>query len=177
MKRASIGPIVFAVPTGKWHRPVRAERLVTRTDEPDSLARVPRPHQRRRHRLPKREYAVPILPSRDLRETLAFFERLGFQNQAFPPEVRDYIILARGRIQLHLLAAPTTDPLANTASCYVFVADADRVNADWREIGVAADPDTGSRLEAPMNTDYGMREFVVIDPSGNHVRVGSVLTQ
>ena len=55
--------------------------------------------------------------------------------------------------------------------------DADRVYAEWQEIGVASDSDTGSRLEAPMNTDYRMREFAVVDPNGNLVRVGSALAR
>jgi hypothetical protein len=33
------------------------------------------------------ERAVPILPSRDLEETLAFLERRGFQNAGAPPSV------------------------------------------------------------------------------------------
>jgi hypothetical protein len=28
---------------------------------------------------------------------------------------------------------------------------------------------------APVDTDYGLREFAVVDPSGNLVRVGSPL--
>ena len=32
------------------------------------------------------EFAVPILPSKNLRETLAFYERLGFENRGAPPE-------------------------------------------------------------------------------------------
>jgi hypothetical protein len=32
------------------------------------------------------EYAVPVLSSRDLRETLAFYERLGFENRARRPK-------------------------------------------------------------------------------------------
>jgi hypothetical protein len=39
------------------------------------------------------EYAVPILPSRNLRETLEFYERLGFENRGMPPEEWDYMIL------------------------------------------------------------------------------------
>ncbi|WP_269142658.1 hypothetical protein [Georgenia yuyongxinii] len=35
------------------------------------------------------------------------------------------------------------------------------------------DPATGSRLVAPTDTDYGMREFAVVDLSGNLMRVGS----
>ena len=37
------------------------------------------------------ELAVPILPSRDLRETLSFYERLGFENRGADPEVWDYL--------------------------------------------------------------------------------------
>jgi hypothetical protein len=71
------------------------------------------------------EYAVPILPSRNLRETLAFYERLGFENRGAPPEEWDYMILGRGGVELHFFAAPDTDPLTTSASCYVFVPDAE----------------------------------------------------
>ena len=41
-------------------------------------------------------------------------------------------------------------------------------------IGVATDPKTGSRLQGPpVDTDYRMREFALVDPSGNLIRVGS----
>jgi catechol 2,3-dioxygenase-like lactoylglutathione lyase family enzyme len=122
-----------------------------------------------------REYAVPILPSRDLRETLAFYERLGFQNRGAPPEEWDYLILGRGGIELHFIAAPDVDPLTTAASCFVYVDDADQLHQEWEQVGIAEDTETGSRLETPMDTDYGMREFAVVDKSGNLVRVGSPL--
>ena len=34
-------------------------------------------------------------------------------------------------------------------------------------------PETGSRLMPPWDTDYGLREFAVVDPSGNLLRIGS----
>jgi catechol 2,3-dioxygenase-like lactoylglutathione lyase family enzyme len=119
------------------------------------------------------EYAVPILPSRNLRETLAFYERLGFENRSTPPEEWDYMILGRGGVELHFIAAPDTDPLTTSASCYVFVPDADALHDEWKQIGVPHDRTTGSRLEAPMDTDYGMREFALVEGSGNLVRIGS----
>ena len=82
------------------------------------------------------ERAVPILPSRDLRETLVFYERLGFENR---------------------------------------VDDADALHDEWHAVGVPRDPATGSRLVPPVDTDYGLREFALVDPSGNLVRVGSPL--
>ena len=122
------------------------------------------------------EHAVPILPSRDLRETLAFYERLGFVNLGAPPEEWDYLILGRGGLMLHFIAAPDVDPASTAGSCFAYVDYADEVYALWRAAGVGAPPDpAGSRLVPPVDTDYGMREFAVVDPSGNLVRVGSQL--
>ena len=118
---------------------------------------------------------MPILPSRNLRETLAFYERLGFKNRGAPPEEWDYLIVGRDRADLHFYAAPDTDPLTTAASCFVFVDDADGLHAEWERIGVPVDPATGSRLVAPVDTDYRMREFALVDPSGNLIRIGSAL--
>ena len=122
------------------------------------------------------ESAVPILPSRDLDDTLRFYERLGFRNQGAPPDVWDYLIIGRGGIELHFFAMPEVDPLTTYSSCYLRVRDADALHAEWSAVGVPTDPATGSRLIAPMDTDYGMREFALVDRSGNLLRVGSPLS-
>ncbi|HEY0416859.1 MAG TPA: VOC family protein [Gaiellaceae bacterium] len=119
------------------------------------------------------EYAVPIMPSRDLHATLAFYTRLGFESIGAPPEQWGYVILRRGGVQLHFYADPDVDPLTTDHSCYVYVEDADALHAEWDRIGVATDRATGSRLQAPSSTDYGLREFALVDPSGNLLRVGS----
>lgn len=120
------------------------------------------------------EHTVPILPSRDLRESLSFYEALGFQNRGAPPEDWDYLIVGRGGLELHFCAAAGTDPLSTSASCYAFVDDADSLYEQWANV-VLLDQATGSRLVPPVDTDYGMRELAVIDRSGNLVRVGSTL--
>jgi catechol 2,3-dioxygenase-like lactoylglutathione lyase family enzyme len=119
------------------------------------------------------ESAVPILPSKNLRETLAFYERLGFENRGAPPEQWDYLIIGRGGIELQFYGDPNVDPLTTAAMCYVRVDDADAVHAEWESTGVPRDDATGSRLDAPTLTFYGMREFALVDPSGNLLRVGS----
>lgn len=121
------------------------------------------------------EYAVPILPSRDLRETLDFYLRLGFENRGAPPEEWNYLILGRGGVELHFYGNTGVDPLTTAASCYLRVADADALHDEWERIGIRHDHATGSRLVAPVDTDYRMREFALVDPSGNLVRVGSPL--
>ncbi|MDF1605758.1 VOC family protein [Nocardioides sp. YIM 152315] len=122
------------------------------------------------------ESSVPILPSRDLRETLAFYEALGFDNRGAPPEEWDYLILARGDLWLHFFSMPEVDPLSTAASCYLYVDDADALHSAWAE-AVVPDPPTGSRVVPPTTTDYGMREFAVVDRSGNLVRVGTQVDQ
>jgi hypothetical protein len=120
------------------------------------------------------EYAVPIMPSRNLRESLEFYERLGFEMRGAPPETYGYLIIGRGPImELHFWESPEVDPLTTDHSCYIRVADADALYAEWEAVGVSADPSTGSRLMPPGDTDYGMREFALVDKSGNLVRVGS----
>jgi catechol 2,3-dioxygenase-like lactoylglutathione lyase family enzyme len=121
------------------------------------------------------EHAVPILPSRDLHETLEFYVRLGFENRGAPAEEWNYLIIGRGTIDLHFIADPTVDPFTTAGSCYLYVADADALHDEWQRVGVKTDDTTGSRLDLPMDTDYGMREFALVDPSGNLLRAGSPL--
>jgi hypothetical protein len=98
---------------------------------------------------------------------------LGFESRGAPPETYGYIIVGRGTIELHFWEAPDVDPLTTDHSCYVRVANADALHAEWERIGVASDPKTGSRLMPPVDTDYGIREFALVDKSGNLLRIGS----
>lgn len=118
------------------------------------------------------ERSVPILPSRNLRESLSFYGELGFENRGMPPEEWDYLILGRGGIEIHFYPAPDVDPLKTAACCYAFVGDAQALYDEWANV-VVPDTSTGSRLIPPMDTDYGMREFGLVDRSGNLVRIGS----
>jgi catechol 2,3-dioxygenase-like lactoylglutathione lyase family enzyme len=120
------------------------------------------------------EHSVPILPSRNLRESLEFYERLGFENRGAPPEEWDYLILGRGGIELHFFPDPDVDPLTTASSCYAFVDDAQALYETWAT-AIVPDKASGSRIISPQNTDYGMREFAVVDRSGNLLRVGSPL--
>jgi hypothetical protein len=84
------------------------------------------------------------------------------------------LIIRRGSLQLHFHGDPQVDPLTTSSSCYVYTEDADALYDKWDAIGVATDPKIGSRLQGPaVDTDYGMREFALVDPSGNLTRVGS----
>jgi hypothetical protein len=118
------------------------------------------------------ERTVPILPSRNLRETLALYEALGFENRGAPPEKWNYLIIGRGELYLHFFLDPDVDPLTTSSGCYAYVDDADALYQEWAE-RVTPDPPTGSRIVPPFDTDYGLREFAVVDRSGNLIRIGS----
>ncbi|MDW4572109.1 VOC family protein [Microbacterium sp. M3] len=120
------------------------------------------------------ERAVPILLSRDLGETLRFYERLGFENRGAPPEEWGYLIIGRGTAELHFSEDPSVDPLSTASMCYLYVDDAQRLFEEWTGL-VEPDRTSGSRVEPPVDTEYGMREFAVVDRNGNLLRIGSPL--
>ena len=112
-------------------------------------------------------------PSRDLHATLAFYERLGFENAGAPPDQSNYKIIRRNGAELHFYLDSTVDPLTTPFSCHVYTKDADALYVEWETLGLPTDPTTGSRLHPVSATDYGMRQFGVIDPNGNQVSFGS----
>jgi uncharacterized protein (TIGR02246 family) len=94
--------------------------------------------------------AIPILPAVDLRGTRAFFERLGFTAGYWS----------------HAQLAPSD----NYAGCYWRVKDADALYAEYAALGL---PASGTpSLSAIEDKPWGMREFALVDPSSNLIRVG-----
>jgi uncharacterized glyoxalase superfamily protein PhnB len=69
-----------------------------------------------------------------------------------------------GQSVFDLDAAPGMDPAANRAGCYLITRDADAWHARMAAAGL---PVTGIE-----DRPWGMREFVLTDPSGNRVRIG-----
>ena len=115
--------------------------------------------------------SIPILPARDLAETRDFYERLGFQAAGWwPTTFGGYAILRRGDLSMHFFSFKEIVPGQNYAQCYWRVNDVDALYAEFETAGLL-----GSgipRLDALANRPWGMREFSIIDPSGNLVRIG-----
>jgi len=103
---------------------------------------------------------VAIVPSNDLDESQAFYERLGFTAVSVYPH-HGYRILqdARGA-SLHLTVAPPgwVIPERNAHGLYFYAENIDALAAAF---GHAAEP-----------KPWGLREFAVSDPSGVLVRIG-----
>jgi catechol 2,3-dioxygenase-like lactoylglutathione lyase family enzyme len=116
------------------------------------------------------ERPEPILPSRDLDETRAFYEKLGFTPWHRGRGPWEYEIISRGHLVVHFFLESGLNPSANDTSCYWRVRDADRFYEEFAKLDL---PSEGApRLTAPRDEPWGMREFTLKDPSGNLVRVG-----
>ena len=110
---------------------------------------------------------IPILASRDISETVAFYERLGFGvvrlHENFGPA---YLLIRRDDVELHFVHSPEVDPAESSGGCYLRLADAQAVYDDWEPLAVPG-------MHPPRDTPWGMREFFVVDPSGNLLRIGT----
>lgn len=116
------------------------------------------------------ERSEPILLSRDLDETRAFYERLGFEPWFRGRGGWAYEILSRGHLVVHFVHDPALDPATNQSGCYWRVRDADALHRLSGALGVGS---VGiPRVTEIADRHWGMREFSIVDPSGNLVRVG-----
>ena len=121
---------------------------------------------------PPQDLAIPILPSRSVNDTVAFYKRLGFGGGVHEHD-SGYAILKRGSAELHFFTHTGLVPAASFAGCYIRVLD---VESFYRSCLSAHLPGTGiPRLHALEDKPWGLREFAVIDPDGNLVRIGQVI--
>jgi catechol 2,3-dioxygenase-like lactoylglutathione lyase family enzyme len=113
---------------------------------------------------------IPILASRDIGETIAFYERLGFAVRGLDDDFGPtYLMVRRDDVELHFVHFPEATPEESHGGCYLRLADAQAVYDEWESMAIP-------HLHAPRDTPWGMREFFMVDPSGNLLRIGTRLT-
>jgi catechol 2,3-dioxygenase-like lactoylglutathione lyase family enzyme len=118
------------------------------------------------------DLAIPTLPSRDLDKTIAFYQPFGFEVPFRHPDPEGYIIMRYGTIEMHFFHWPQLDPSASLSACYLRVSD---VDALYQNFASARLPARGiPSLGGIERKFYGMREFRLIDPDGNLLRVGEL---
>ncbi len=118
------------------------------------------------------DLAIPILPSRSVVDTVAFFKRLGFEGGAHEFD-SGYAILRRGTVEMHFFTHRELVPADSSSGCYIRVMD---VESFYRSCLRSQLPRTGiPRMDALEDKPWGLREFALIDPDGNLIRVGQVI--
>ncbi|ALE86028.1 bleomycin resistance protein [Pseudonocardia sp. HH130629-09] len=136
---------------------------------------------------------IPVLTVSDIDDAAGFYARLAFD---VVDRYDGYLILGKGDLELHLSEWDGHDPTRNAGTTYLRVPDAQTVYDDLREqlerdgclypvpaSGLTPELTAGlrARVEAGVPTvrlheiedkPWGLREFAVIDPSGNAIHVG-----
>jgi catechol 2,3-dioxygenase-like lactoylglutathione lyase family enzyme len=109
--------------------------------------------------------AIPVLPSRDTRRTLAFYRQLGFANLGAEEWRDDYLVLRAGELEIHFFRWDDLDPEASGALCHLQVGDADALHRLWSPLRL---PGKGvPRMSPVSSTPWGVRQFALVDPDGN----------
>jgi catechol 2,3-dioxygenase-like lactoylglutathione lyase family enzyme len=115
------------------------------------------------------EQVCPILPSRDLDATAAFYGKIGFQ-EAFR-QTGQYLIVNRDAVELHFFHHPSHRPETCDHGAYLRPGDVDTLSAQVAALDL---PRTEGfpRFAPAEDKPWGMREAVIWDPDGNLLRVG-----
>jgi catechol 2,3-dioxygenase-like lactoylglutathione lyase family enzyme len=120
------------------------------------------------------DLAIPILPSRSIAATVAFYKPLGFEGGPHASD-SDYAILRRGAIELHFFTHRALVPAESSAGCYIRVQDVERIYRSFRDSPL---PQTGiPRMERLEDKPWGLREFALVDPDGNLLRIGQIINK
>ena len=118
------------------------------------------------------DIAIPILPSRSVNDTLAFYRLLGFDGKIWG-EPYSYAILRRGTVELHFFTHKELHPAESSAGCYIRVSDVESICSAF---ALAQLPRQGiPRQDELGDKPWGMREFAIVDPDGNLIRIGQTL--
>jgi uncharacterized glyoxalase superfamily protein PhnB len=106
--------------------------------------------------------ATPILAYLDRDATIAFYENLGFESNA---RWEGYLMFSRDEISIHLWCCDDESIPKNTG-CYVYVDEIDALYKECEALGIVH---PNGKLH---NMAWGMRQFSILDNSGNIIHFG-----
>ncbi|WOB44320.1 VOC family protein [Thermoleptolyngbya oregonensis NK1-22] len=121
------------------------------------------------------DQAIPILLSRDIPRSVDFYQKLGFESRYPVNTTTDYVILCRGSLEIHLSFFPDIVPSESHLACYLRVAQVDELFQAFQALKL---PAAGiPRLGSLEDKSWGMREFYIVDPDGNLLKIGQVIAE
>lgn len=118
------------------------------------------------------DLAIPILPSRSIPATVAFYKQLGFEGGAHDFD-SGYAVMKLGTVEIHFFAHKELVPAESSAGCYIRVLDVESIYRAFAssQLAMKGIP----RMDTLENKPWGLREFAVVDPDGNLLRIGQLL--
>jgi hypothetical protein len=111
--------------------------------------------------------AVPILAFMNLEETIAFYTNLGFECNG---NWEHYIMCRRDEIEIHLWLCNDENIPKNTG-CYIRVNDIDNLYKECLALNIVH---PNGQLE---DKPWDMRQFSILDNSGNIIHFGQRINQ
>jgi catechol 2,3-dioxygenase-like lactoylglutathione lyase family enzyme len=122
------------------------------------------------------ERTIPILPCRSIDDVLAFYEALGFAVTYRQERPNTFAVVQRGGIELQFFVLKALDPEASYSTCYVLTPDVDGLYealTSGMRSAMGRVPTRGvPRIGPVRDMSYGVRQFIVVDPGGNYIRIG-----
>lgn len=106
------------------------------------------------------ERVMPVLATSDVGASKEFWKKAGFEIENYSD---DFAFASRNGVEFHLVGEQL--PNRDRGAAYLLVRDVDSVHASWLAAGLPV----GDIRDEP----WGMREFNVVDPGGNRIRIGT----
>lgn len=125
------------------------------------------------------QFAIPELPSNSINETEKFYTTLGFVVTYKQKTPNNFISLNYEGIELQFFGLKIK-PEENFSTCYLIVTNIDKKYENFRnrlrelygKYPIKGIPRIGSLKDIPA---YGVRQFIIVDPSGNYIRIGQLI--
>ncbi|MCX4677131.1 VOC family protein [Streptomyces sp. NBC_01433] len=124
------------------------------------------------------EKTIPLLPcqTRLIKPVVDFYTALGFDTTYLQTSPYAYAVVERGAIELQFYGMKEYDPAASHSGCYVLTEDVDGLHAAFRaglKAAYGRIPTRGLPRIGPLkDMSYGVRQFLMTDPTGNTIRIG-----
>ncbi|SCK54805.1 Glyoxalase-like domain-containing protein [Streptomyces sp. AmelKG-E11A] len=128
------------------------------------------------------EKAIPLLPCRSelIEPLLDFYTALGFGTTFHQKSPYAYVVVERGTVELQFLGMKEYDPAASYSGCYILTDDVEGLYEAFRsglKSAYGRIPARGLPRVGPLkDMSYGVRQFLMTDPTGNSIRIGQPIS-
>ncbi|MER6911091.1 VOC family protein [Streptomyces sp. NPDC000594] len=129
------------------------------------------------------EKTIPLLPCRTqlLPSVVDFYTALGFETTFFQKSPYPYAVVEHGTIELQFFGMKEYDPAESYSGCYILTEAVDALYETFRaglkemygKVPVRGLP----RIGPLKDMSYGVRQFLMTDPTGNSIRVGQTISE
>ncbi|MGW5678099.1 bleomycin resistance protein [Streptomyces sp. NPDC003860] len=129
------------------------------------------------------EKTIPLLPCQStlLPAVVDFYTALGFTTTFRQDKPYAYAVVERGDVELQFFGLKGYEPESSYSGAYVLTDDVDALHAAFRaglKAAYGRIPSRGLPRIGPLkDMSYGVRQFLVTDPTGNSLRIGQLTSE